>query len=617
MAKKKSLHEKLGIPTLEELEKQQKKLRPRKSPVKSDDGSTQTAYGFEFAGHLSDLQIEIVMFRENPPESEGGMGRLFHYQNICEILWPDTRLSRWGQRLQEAFCRRPKREGTPLHMVITGPASAGKSWEAARFAIVWMLMAPTEFAVPVTSTSVQMSKKRVWAKLKTLWREADANCYAKYGHHIHGHILDSSCELQGTKGDSEHAIAIVPGSQKYAVDSVAKLKGWHAKYVLVLADELQDMTKEVIDSCPNMQAGTKEFIFIGLGNGQSWMNTLGEQMMPISGSPESVCVDDAEWETKSGFCIHFDGLDSPNIEEPGMWPWHQSQQQIDQVIEKHGENSLQYWQMVRGFPPPDDSFAAIVSESLLIKFQAMNQQELVPGWEWHAGLDPAFGGDGCILKFAKVGVFIHDPHEMPKIGVVAEDKIHIKTEASKTEPIDFQIANQVIEACKQRGVRPRNFSVDCTAIGRGVAAIIRQNWSNEIHCVEFGGNASDLPVSNLDMTKGVEAYWNRVTELYYSLKTFVMNSQIRGITPQMARGYGCRTYDTKNGRSVLSSKLEARKSLGRSPDEEDAFVTIIDNLRHQGLQGGTLGFDKQWNDAVTHASSLEAEYGATDVMLMN
>jgi hypothetical protein len=569
-------------------------------------------YGHRWLEGDDDLAIELGAFRRKLSVEDGGLGRLGHYQELLKMLYPKLVYNDWTYRMHEAFCRDEE------EVILTGPASAGKSWEVARFAIIWMLASPMgDCAIPVTSTSVQMSRKRIWAKLKTMAIDANAACKKRFGYELPFHILDSSTEIQIRKGDSEHAIAIVPGSQKFAQDGVTKLKGWHAKYVLILADELQDMTDEVIQSCANMRSGTREFKFIGSGNGCSWLNTMGKLIMPASGNPESVNVDMDEWKTKTGVCIHFDGLKSPNVIEPGKYPYLQSQDQIDKTVNQHGEDSLQYWQMVRGFPPPDDSFNAIISESLLLKFSAMKQQVLAPGYEEYGALDPGYGGDGCVLKTAKVGTFILSEGEMPRIGVVFGEKLEIKTISSKSEPIDFQIAEQAIAFCKSRGIKPQNFSVDCTGTGRGVAAIIRKQWSNEINCVEYGASASDMPVSGQDMTKCKDAYWNRVTELYYSFRTFTMNNQVRGVTPQMARAFGCRTYTVKNGRSLLAPKLEARKVLGRSPDEEDASVMIVDCMRRQGFFAGPMGFGAHWTDAVREAAALEesCDYAPSDPIL--
>lgn len=582
-------------------------------------------YGYNFPPEFDQLQIELWMFLKKIGPELGGLGRLGHYRNICEILWPEDKYSEWADRMHAAFCGDSIKENEPLHVCVTGPAAAGKSTEAARFAVVWMLAAPDEFAVPVTSTSLGMSRRRIWKEIKDKWQRAKTRCRELFGYDIPGHLVDSSAEIQAVKGDSAHAIAIVPGSQSYLTEGVKKLQGWHARYVLIIADELQDMTKEVIDSCVNMASGTIEFIFIGLGNGQSWLNTFGICMMPKNGNPDSVDVEMEQWETADGICIHFDGLKSPNILNPGpivkgirqdSFPYLQNQSQIDKVVARHGENSIEYWQMVRGFPPPDDSYNAVVSESLLIKFHALKQVQFVSSPEVYAGLDPAFGGDGCVLKFANVGTFKPEEGEVPRMGILATERVDIKVVASKTQPLEFQIAEQVIELCKSRGVRPENFAGDGTGTGRGVLAVIRERWSNAIHTVEFGGGASDMPVSNLDGTKGKDAYYNSVTELYFSMKTFVINGQARGLTAQMARGFGCRTYITEKAKSRLSSKLEARKILGRSPDEEDAFVCIVDNLRRQGFFAGPLGYNKEWWEAVKEAASLDAQYAATDDLLI-
>lgn len=568
-------------------------------------------YGQQWPDTMSEIQIELVCFRLKLDPERGGLGRLGHYRNICKILWPDHELTEWSDEMQTAFTGESRIPGSPLNIVVTGPASAAKSTEAAKLAVVWQQMAPLNSAVAVTSTSVKMAKKRIWAEIKAMWELGDKNCKKRCGHGLAGHLVDSSCELMAKPGDNKHAIAIVPGSPKYSKEGTKKLQGWHAEYVLVLADELQDMTEEVIDACVNMQSGTKEFIFIGIGNGNSWLNTLGRAMMPISGNPEDVSVDDKQWETKDGICLHFDGLESPNIKEPGKYPWLVSQKQIDVVIRKHGEDSVQFWQMVRGFPPPDGSVNAVVSESMIIKFHCMEQSELVVGGEKYAGLDTAFGGDRCVLKFADVGLA---PERDRKL-VVFEETVAIKVQASVNEPIDYQIANQVKAECQARGVKPENFSVDATGTGRGVAAILRREWSNLIHVVEFGGAASDMPVSKEDSTKACDAYANRSTELWFSFRTFCVQNQVRGLTQDCAREFGARTYTTKGRKVVIATKTDVKAALGRSPDDADASVLIVDNLRSQGFFAGPLGFSEGWEKLSLEQNNLEAGYAATDDLL--
>lgn len=569
-------------------------------------------YNYEWDENWTQLQIELVCFRLKHPEERGGLGRYGHYRKICEILWPKHQLTEWAEKMQRAFCGDSRKPGKPLHLIITGPASASKSTEAARFAVVWQQMAPLNSAIPVTSTSVMMAKKRIWGEIKQLWDMADQNCRKLYGCGIAGHLVDSSCELKAEINDSKHAIAIVPGSQEFSSKGVKKLQGWHAEYVLIEADELQDMTEEVIEACVNMQAGTKETIFIGLGNGNSWFNTLGKQMLPISGNPEDVSAEMDEWETRSGYCLHLDGLKSPNIINPGAYPWLLSQEYIDEVIDRHGQDSIQYWQMIRGFPPPDGSINAVVPESMLLKFAATQEQEL-SDFEPHAALDPAFGGDRCTLKFAHVGMWA----DRTRKGVVFKDMVAISPKPSASEPLDYQIAQQTMEHCRQRGVRPANFSIDGTGIGRGVAAILRKIWSNDIHVVDFGGLPTDMPVSDRDPTSGKDAYANRSSELWFSFRTFVVNGQVRGLTQGCAREFGARVYITVKGKALIATKAEVKKVLGRSPDEADATVLIVDNMRYQGFFAGPLGFDEEWQKLVKKSSSLQAGYAQTDELLVS
>ena len=81
-----------------------------------------------------------------------------------------------------------------------------------------------------------------------------------------------------------------------------------------------------------------------------------------------------------------------------------------------------------------------------------------------AGLDPAFGGDRCVLRFATYGDL-----ESGLMGIEFTDIVHIQLNAASDEPIHFQIANQVRAACEARGCRPERLAIDATAHGSALA----------------------------------------------------------------------------------------------------------------------------------------------------
>lgn len=534
----------------------------------------------------SDLEIELTCFREDLQPEDGGLGRYVHYENILKMLWPDDHNHAWTERLRRNFCEEK-------HLIVAGCTAVGKSHEAAKFAIVWQQCDPLGSAIAVTSTSVNMARRRIWGVIARYWRESKVP--------LIGHLTDSTGDLQAIAGDKIHAISIIAGSQKFKQDGLGKLKGWHAPRVLILADELQDMTEEVVNGCANMMSGCVEAKFIGLGNAGSWLDTLGKLMVPIDGI-ESITVNDDEWLTPRGKVIHFDGLKSPNIIEGDKYKGIFGSEDLARIIKDYGENSLHYWQMARGFPCPEDASSVIVPQQLLIKFRALEPCTFVSRPITYAGLDPAFGGDGCTLAFAEYGY-----ESGTSINVLSiTDTVDIRTVISD-EPADYQIARQVIARCKERGVSPECFSIDCTAIGRGVAAIIANEWSSSIHRVEFGGSASDMPISDSDSKTGKEEYCNRVTELWYSFRRFVQNSQIRNLPEEAAKQFSSRRYSTKGGKIIVEAKDLFKASYGRSPDDADAIVTIIDNIRRDGALKKRSAFDAGWSKfRNTHSEYVDA-----------
>ena len=88
----------------------------------------------------------------------------------------------------------------------------------------------------------------------------------------------------------------------------------------------------------------------------------------------------------------------------------------------------------------------------------------------YASCDPAFGGDDCMLIMANVG---HLRDGKPCASCVQSMKINVEVGADRMLK-EEQIAEQIIQKCREWGVEAKNFIIDCTGQGRGIYEILRQ-----------------------------------------------------------------------------------------------------------------------------------------------
>lgn len=542
-------------------------------------------YGFTYHDSLNDLAIEFDQFKNNFPTGEG---RFHHLRKIVEMLWPDFEWHDWSELLLREFCSGER------HITVSGCSGSGKSTCAAIYVLVWWLCDYENSLVCVTSTSVTMSARRIWGQITQFYRSVPG---------MPGRLVDSEHALLAKKGDSIHSISIIPGSREKSVEGLGKIKGWHADRVLIVADELQDMTTEVIEGLTNIMTGTKESQFIGLGNPVSQLDTHGQECEPVDGW-ESIGESSEGWKTKKGRCIRLDGLTSPNLTGSKKWKGLLSQEDIDKTIADNGDDSMQWWTMRRGMWPPAGSESdRIVSFSILSKNKCFDRVTWDLEYSYIGGLDPAYGGDRCILRFGKIG---KDSDHRDALELEAPIIVPIKLSDTNV-PVEHQIGQFCIDECKRRNMMPRDFSLDSTGQGRAVYLYMLTHWG-PVNNVEFGGLASDMPIAPGLTKTGKEAYANRVTELWYSIRRFCEAGQLKGMDKDTAKELTSRCFRLigKPERVLIDPKAECKKKLGRSPDLADALVVLGNSARLRGVLTGEARpkHQQNWSKTVKRVNSI-------------
>jgi len=466
--------------------------------------------------------------------------------------------------------------------------NSGKTDFSAVWAIVNWLAAPKDTLIFCTSTSLKESGKRIWGSVKAYYQAAGLEGVGKLVDSLHAIRTNDG---SGVFNDKE-GIFCIAGEKKDEKDAIGKIIGAKNKRVLLIADELPELTEAILTAALSNLALNPFFQLIALGNFKSMYDAFGVFCRPKDGYG-SITVEDDEWETETGLCLHFDGMKSPNIVEGrDRWPIYDSKN-LATHRKNYGPDSAEFWRMCRSFPTPIGLDNALFSRADL----NAGQVELTvpsPGLAWLgprvrlSSLDPSYtnGGDRTVQWFGWWGLLTNG------IWCLCFDGFKLlRDEAGVKRPRDYQIVRQFKENCVAAGVTPENAAFDGTAAS-SFGAIISEEWSPQVLKVEFGGAPSDRVVLANDARTARDLYDRRVSELWGVGREFVRAGQIKGVPHDLSRELEARRYETaKRGGSVITvveTKVDMKKRLGFSPDLADAAFVMLElaRRRHGALAGG-------------------------------
>lgn len=558
-------------------------------------------YGIKFVHKLDDWQCDAIAFRDNPP----GKGRFHHLCKWLSLMWPDdmhsSRWNPWTELTLRELCSNEN-----CHIIgntrvkttcLTGAAAASKTYSAGLYAFCFFACSPHNTIVMATSTTKDMVKKRIWPVIQ----------------HFHD---TARTEIKGpdpwagllNKVDSQTTIKYVPPTQsnndKNAIFAMAvahgetqkaasNLRGLHDVRMLLLIDEANDTPEAIFEAIPNQLKGCQNYECIIIGNPISHMDAHGQACLPADGWShinetrykwKTKGVD--KWELESGTCLRFDGKESPNVKlGRDQWPFLYTCANWSRACRPDKEKTLAYWSQSRGLWPPEGMCRTIISETMLEKYDP--HDGLPFHWLSHreavSFLDPGFEGDACKQAFGEFGDI-----EGGKTAIQITEIIEHRFELASKDERDYLIARQCIDECKRRSVRSSCFGLDRTGVGRGVAAIICAEWSNDIVQVEYGSVATERPSSTADGRPAREVYFNRVCEMYWSAREFLEAGQLRGIPLQARIDLSTREYNWVGRRYKLEGKEDYKKRMStHSPDDGDAVTGVVDVVRSQGATAVT------------------------------
>ena len=522
---------------------------------------------------MHDLTLELEAFR-NPPTTPQSPGRPTHFKNIVQMIWNHPNSTKkfifhpWAERMLENACQHK-------FLAIAGCSSSGKSEFGALWGIVSFLSAPNLTKILVTSTSLKDSRQRIWGSIEEYWQQAASTLGGE--ENLPGELVSASGLIRyrrnGKKSDRQ-GLVLIAGEKSKANEAMGKLIGYKGEKLILVCDELPELSEKLLQAAEANLFSNPDFSMIGIGNPNSHYDPFGVFCTPKAGWA-SITQQTDEWETERGYCIRFDGEQSPNILlNENRYPWMITKEKLADFRRMLGETTLRYARFVKGWFHETGGSEGVFSEADIIKYKGAMKTIWATPPIMVAGFDPAFtnGGDDSMLHFGRLG---SDDNGL-KILEWGECVELNEDRDLKDQPRTHQVVRMLRKECEKRGVSPRHLAIDGTGAGKPFCDVVRSEWSGEFLEVSFGGSASDLPASGTDSTPSKERYTNRVSEIWYSGREYLQSGQIRGIYPALAVELCARQYETRGrGKVCVESKKDMKDRIGKSPDRADSALLVL------------------------------------------
>lgn len=550
----------------------------------------------------------------------GNVSRYDHRKWILERLWahhtgPDGvnkayEMNEWSERRLHSVC------DNTLTMWL-GPASTGKTRDAAAIALEYWLEDPANTCVIVCSTTKDMLRKRIWNDICTLWNALPDCILDPKVPTFKGVLTDTNCLIRFNENDKKNGIFGIAVAEGPVDEAINNIIGIHTTRYMLMIDELQGTPEAIMaDNVLANIASNPEVKVLGMGNPTSLMSLLCKMATPVKGWNSVVRGMTPEWEIEKGpfigtaKALFFDGRASPAVLNP-EWgkkrPWMKQKAQVDAHIAAKGENDPSVWTMTIGWPPPLGTDNTVLDISLIEKFDCHGRIYWTDGYTACAALDPAFvdGGDDKILQFFKVGQ-IGDENGFRWV-IQFDEWLDVPFNVDD-DMREYQILNYVRERCQSKGVTANHMAMDSTGIGRGLLSIFHAEWGPVIG-VEFGGKPSERFIDtahNGKPRKAGEVFDRFSSELNIMVRMFAASHGIKQLPKLAAEEFCQRLTFQKGNKQCVEKKSDMKKRVSKSPDHADAVCIAVELARQLGAVPAE-GLNTPAEQAKVHVQHLETD----------
>lgn len=537
-----------------------------------------TLYGLEWAEGWTRPIIELYCWANHDKLPIKEVPRWHHLKHAMMLLDPEMR-DGWNDWL-EMMCYA---YGSYSYIAALGCTISTKTHSFHKFGYYDALSDPFNTIMTCTTTNSAGLEQRMWPVVNNTFN------YLK----TQGVIDDwrktvSPVKMITPRPDEKRfgirAVTIDPRANKEEV--VDQLIGVHGKRRLWFVDEATSAPLAIQDAWANASAGTDHRRLVELGNPYDMADALASFCRPIGGW-NTVNEDTEMWEFEfygeKGIGLHFHGAKSPNIKHGKLangkerWPFlfgHDDLARLEAVKES---NPTQYYRMCVGWFAPEGISRRVCSMAAIDRYKC-GEHAIFRGGDVRQflSLDPAFGGDRCMLMRWKTGT---DTSTAKRVMDLQEKRaIPINPKLMPGE----QIGSAVLTMASKYDIKL--IAIDTTTNNSAVAEWLSSNSKLKILWVNFGGSASaDRQVSDVDVRMASEAYAGKSSELAFAVANHL--EFIRGLDKDTCDELVSRYWEPvgeKPTRQKVESKQIYKDRMKKSPDDADCVALGVEAFRHLG-----------------------------------
>ncbi len=560
------------------------------------------------------LEIELALFNrasgssllKDGSKNKDGLPKWKHFRNAVDLVW-NYKNSPTPFVWHPDAIKMAKRLCSYKRLAIAGAGSTGKSDTLAVYALIVWLSKPFKNIVLVTTTTKDAAKLRIWGKVVRFFQGMIVPPPGK--------LIRSNYSIMSVspKGDvsEEFGIRLFAGEKSKAAESCDAIRGvkhGEGGRIVVIMDEAPELSQSILNVFNENLARNPSHQIVCLGNPNTPFDLFGQFCEPKVGGWDAYNTDMYEWDGVGGRVLRINAENSPNITEGRtIYPFLMTIESLKEAREQLGVSTRAYFRGVLGAFLLDGDDETIYSSAELLRCP----KECV--WQGDvtkvAGFDNAFthGGDKSILTIGKIGICTDGKRRLQFIRHhEINDDVHNKTVDRTT-----QIIRKLVKICEDEGVKPEDLGLDATAGGgKTFADALWSQWSSKPLRVDFGGGATDRPVSSADRTKSSIRYANRVSEIWCSGKEALRCNQLVNVTKEMAAEMVMRKFEEGKAadggaRIRIESKKDMKKRTGESPDYSDSAFVMLDLCRERHKFSG---IDKPGNRSSTGKSPMQKRF---------
>lgn len=569
-------------------------------------------YGMPIDPNTPMIALELMCYRENAVLLARGakvQSPEYHFRKAFALFWPKYEMSEWVDMLIHAWCNYK-------WIFVIGHQRASKSFTMAHICWLDYCADPQNTLTSMGTITLQGLRIRMWSDMQ----RAAETAAIKFPIDIRTSTNELRAFPPEFSKESAEKFQIMGMALNNSKDAEGKIRGGHAPRRRLFLDEAENISPPIYEAMVNPMSAPDAKAAI-LSNPMLKISKFGQLCMPIGGWSR---VTDADlfWIPEKfpndGIVIHFDGRQSPNVKAGHRkYTGLLIREDIDEVVRIHGMNSLQYWSLIVGFPPPDGIVANIWPSGSIEKGSRSIVFDYKPVPV--LSLDPAFEHDASVVTVGEMGML-----KDGRMAINATETIVMQYDLGPNADIkDYQCAHQLMAIGKRLGVDPKNVIVDRSGGGRGVYGILQKEWSRDIQGIEYGGAATERSLRSGGDMKANETVEKYVSELWFRSRFYAEDGLLGGLSnldPKTVEDLGGRIYTTKEITTgtvmVAEKKTDFKARLGRSCDWGDSFCGFGELLARLGERpGGAAKPAESRNDwrrereAALKASSIYSEAG--------